>query len=97
MLWRIFAFLFTLRPSDLNTTLTYVLMGNFCPCFEKVSLFSINQYLNFKIKIKKSIIENNFYNSKQKLIIENQRKIKKEYINTKIFAVIDFFLASQTF
>ena len=25
---------FTLRPSDLNTTLTYVLMDNFCPfCF----------------------------------------------------------------
>ena len=24
---------FTLRPSDLITTLTYVLMDNFCPCF----------------------------------------------------------------
>ena len=23
---------FTLRPSDLNTTLTYVDMDNFCPC-----------------------------------------------------------------
>ena len=29
MLWRSF----TLRPSDLITTLTYVLMDNFCPCF----------------------------------------------------------------
>ena len=24
---------FTLRPFDLNTILTYVLMDNFCPCF----------------------------------------------------------------
>ena len=24
---------FTFRPSDLNTTLTYVLMDKFCPCF----------------------------------------------------------------
>ena len=23
----------TLRPSGLNTTLTYVLVHNFCPCF----------------------------------------------------------------
>ena len=27
-----FCNLFTLRPSDLNTTLTYFLMDNFCPC-----------------------------------------------------------------
>ena len=27
-----FCDLFTLRPSDLITTLTYVLMDNFCPC-----------------------------------------------------------------
>ena len=33
MLWRSFVFFFTLRPSDLNTTLTYVIMDNFCPCF----------------------------------------------------------------
>ena len=25
---------FALRPSVLNTTLTYVLMDNFCPCFK---------------------------------------------------------------
>ena len=31
MLWR--SFFFTLRPSDLITTLTYVLKDNFCPCF----------------------------------------------------------------
>ena len=31
MLWRSFDF-FTLRHSDLNTTLTYFLMDNFCPC-----------------------------------------------------------------
>jgi hypothetical protein len=28
---------FTLRPSDLITTLTYVLMDNFCPCFSQVA------------------------------------------------------------
>ena len=32
MLWRSFVILFTLRPSDLITTLTYVLMDNFYPC-----------------------------------------------------------------
>ena len=30
-----FCDLFILRPSDLITTLTYVLMDNFCPCFYK--------------------------------------------------------------
>ena len=29
---------FTLRPSDLNTTLTYVLMDNFCLCFNANNL-----------------------------------------------------------
>ena len=33
MLWRGVIFFFTFRPSDLFTTLTYVLMDNFCPCF----------------------------------------------------------------
>ena len=33
MLWRSFIF-FTLRPSDLNTTLTYVLTDNFSHCLE---------------------------------------------------------------
>ena len=33
MLWRSFVIFFALRPSDLITTLTYVLMDNFCPCF----------------------------------------------------------------
>ena len=80
MLWRNFVFYFTLRPSDLNTILTYILMDNFCPCFEKVSLFPINQYLNFKIKFLKTHYKNIFYNSEQKLTIKNQRKIKKEYI-----------------
>ena len=28
-----FCDLFTFRPSDLITTLTYVLMDKFCPCF----------------------------------------------------------------
>ena len=26
---------FTFRPSDQNTTLTYVLLDNFCPCLSK--------------------------------------------------------------
>ena len=30
---------FTLRPSDLITTLTYVLMDNFCPCLYNTSMF----------------------------------------------------------
>ena len=33
MLWRSFVIFFTLIPSDFNTTLTYVLIDNFCPCF----------------------------------------------------------------
>ena len=33
MLWKSFVIFFTLRPSDLITTLTYVLVDNFCPCF----------------------------------------------------------------
>ena len=33
ILLKSFVIVFTLRPSDLNPTLTYVLMDNFCPCF----------------------------------------------------------------
>ena len=33
MLWRSFVIFFTLRPFELITTLTYVLMDNCCPCF----------------------------------------------------------------
>ena len=43
MLWRSFVIFFTLSPSDLNTTLTYVLMDNLCPCFStshKKSVFT---------------------------------------------------------
>ena len=29
-------FFFTLRPSDINTTLTYVLMDNFCPSLNRI-------------------------------------------------------------
>ena len=32
MLWRSFFIFFILRTSDLITTLSYVLMNNFCPC-----------------------------------------------------------------
>ena len=32
---------FTLRPSDLMVTLTYVLMYNFCPCFFKFYLLML--------------------------------------------------------
>ena len=32
IIWRHFVF-FYLRPSNLITTLTYILMSNFCPCF----------------------------------------------------------------
>ena len=40
MLWRSFVILFTLRPSDLITTLTYVLMDNFLTCsFPSLFLF----------------------------------------------------------
>ena len=36
---------FTLRPSDQITTLTYVLMNNFCPCFQKVMTLRVkNKY-----------------------------------------------------
>ena len=33
---------FTLRPSDLITTLTYVLMDNFCPCLSRILLLTGN-------------------------------------------------------
>ena len=37
-----FCDLFTLRPSDLITTLTYVLMDNFCPCLSRILLLTGN-------------------------------------------------------
>ena len=40
MLWRNFVILFTLRPSDLNTALTYVLMDNFLSQFYRNSVLS---------------------------------------------------------
>ena len=39
---------FTLRPSDLNTTLNYVLMDNFCPCFYKKPRFPKKKYCCWK-------------------------------------------------
>ena len=36
---------FTLKPSDLTTNLTYVLMDNFCPCFQSdVTKHILQQY-----------------------------------------------------
>ena len=37
-----FLFFVNLRPSDLNTTLTYVLMDNFCPCFIMILVMFLN-------------------------------------------------------
>ena len=41
---------FTLRPSDLNITLTYVLMDNFCPCFISMQtlILIVKIYIYFK-------------------------------------------------
>ena len=43
---------FTLRHSDLNTTLNYVLMDNLCSCFiEKLQILlnlNLEKYLNLK-------------------------------------------------
>ena len=36
-----------LRPSDLNTTLNYILMDNFCPCFLFTRRISINIIQHF--------------------------------------------------
>ena len=68
MLRRSFVILFTLRPSDLNTTLTYVLMDNFCPCF-----MSTLVSLNFKIII---VIEN-FNVRERELSFEYRKHINK--------------------
>ena len=38
MLWRGVVIFFTFRPSDLITTLNFVLMDNFCPCFDKICI-----------------------------------------------------------
>ena len=43
---------FTLRPSDLNTTLTYILMDNFFPCL----LHAIHVSLNIECVLIKHII-----------------------------------------
>ena len=38
-----FCVFFTLRPSNLNTTLTYVLIDNFCPCLiQKICLYNVH-------------------------------------------------------
>ena len=47
MLWRYFMISFTCRPFDLITTLNYVLLENFCPCFE---MFWENTYIVVHIK-----------------------------------------------
>ena len=56
MLWRSFVILFTLRPFDLITTLTYVLVDNFCPYlfFIRLNFFeeSCEGKENFKVKEK---------------------------------------------
>ena len=66
-----FCYFFTLRPSDLNTTLTYVLMDNFCPCFHKSCKFLV-----FQIRLKKDM----------RAILhtyDNQKPI--HYTNSKMF------------
>ena len=37
-----FCDLFTLRPSDLITTLTYFIMHNFCPCLKEDLMYEFN-------------------------------------------------------
>ena len=46
---------FTLRPSDLITTLTYVLIDNFCPCL----LTNLN-FIKFRYKTYNTISTFNF-------------------------------------
>ena len=48
MLWRSFVFSLTLRHSDLITTLTYVLMDNFCPCLTR--FFTLTSKILVKMK-----------------------------------------------
>ena len=45
MFWKSFVILFTLSQ-DLITTLTYVLMVNFCPCFIKIKLCLITKNIS---------------------------------------------------
>ena len=55
ILWRSFAIFFTLRSFDLITTLSHVLMDNFCP----FSYF-ISKYL-FKNSVKYKVVDNIYY------------------------------------
>ena len=41
---------FTLRPSGLITTLTYILMDNFCPCFRLNRSFVLYVVTNFSAR-----------------------------------------------
>ena len=47
---------FTLRPSNLNTTLTCVLMDNFCPSFLRIQIilciFCLNQFIVFTLQLR---------------------------------------------
>ena len=36
------------RPSHLITTVTYLLMDNFCPCFKGFGIYSFSLYLTVK-------------------------------------------------
>ena len=39
--------IFFFKPSDLITTLTYVLINNFCPCFYAYMIEKFNYFLQF--------------------------------------------------
>ena len=56
-----FFFFVILRPSDLYTTLAYVLMDSFCPCFIMILVMLLHwskrnvQYVSFKLGLGNSI------------------------------------------
>ena len=72
MLWRSFIIIFTLRPTDLNTTLTLVLIDNFC--------------FTMDLLLKHLFIQNN-RNSKCLYLLFNQYGLimKFKAINNKFF------------
>ena len=65
MLWRNFIGIFTLKPFDLITTLTYVLMDNCCPCLQYIlASLVIFTFVYFVLTKLQSFMENNIGSQK---------------------------------
>ena len=81
---------FTLRPSDLNTVLTYVLLDNFCPCLlstlKSIQFYAI-QSSNLQ-RVAWLFLHSILSLSNLKCSMANQTLLRNPFAKTKSFSLV---------